>query len=818
MTILAGRWDIDYVAKRIFRVVATSPLVTDTTLALYSALQDEFDEPAQMDDQVPMSAQTPTAFTMINGWFIDDVSTQFLTGGALTTSGWAGNIIGSKSYNDTVAFATTDIGKTIVGTTTTDSGTILAFDERFGTGLGVVYIRPDVPATDTFDNDTEAYTVTAGSGTGSFTATYQAGVLRTGESLWPNIFALGTLVDETELYVIQDQVKLAAWWPKGFIDILVRTTEQGTETDAGFLTVGARQFGALYDHFTIDVSSGGRQPVPLSTGNDGNNVDGHRQMVLTTAAGVFTVGEIIEDDTPDGATIRGLLTSVTGTNPNVTLQYIVLGDLTDFSAGSGTFNEVGAGTGTGTAVNPTSVNQAALGTPPTLVIGAIDASLGAGEPLAPYSIQWDTNQNTMTDFYGYLKLVTKRGAGTGGVVDTAYAAQAGAETITGEQYIGNELQIQYGTQTGAFVEGEIVWGQTSGAFGTVVADHDDGATGDLILRNVQGSFTGTEVIGDAPSAPTDFATATSTRGIAPVKTAPFGSLAGGVFFGAPGVLVTDILAAENRNFQLIDDDGVTRNPPITITVTVTGTLSDDRVSVHELDAPFGPAANIVKNHYTLTAAAATENGIGDSNLEADAAITNDTPANGFVMVVDTSEAATGDEHRYEYASFTGQIFTLTAITPAGAALHDGGSGSATLLEDADALFITNGVKVGHIVRNVTDGNGFGVVVTLTESAITMTPLTGGTGDTWEVGDAYEINTIAVDYTTSDTAYVPLILDETGGTSIVSGDMTYIGDRDIMIRVRNGGGVNDILPFETGAVLGNSNASFAAIRTGDGIAT
>ena len=98
--------------------------------------------------------------------------------------------------------------------------------------------------------------------------------------------------------VVQD---IAAWWPKGFIDILVRTTEQGTETDNGFVTVYARQFGALYDHFIIDVSAGGRQPVPLSTGNDGNNVDGHRQMVLTTAAGAFAVGDIIEDEAGTGA-------------------------------------------------------------------------------------------------------------------------------------------------------------------------------------------------------------------------------------------------------------------------------------------------------------------------------------------------------------------------------------------------------------------------------------------------------------------------------------------------------------------------------------
>ena len=65
-------------------------------------------------------------------------------------------------------------------------------------------------------------------------------------------------------------------------------------------------------------------------------------MVLTVAAGAFAVGDIIEDDTPDALTVRGLVTSVAGTNPNITLQYIVLGDLTDFSAATGTFNAAAA--------------------------------------------------------------------------------------------------------------------------------------------------------------------------------------------------------------------------------------------------------------------------------------------------------------------------------------------------------------------------------------------------------------------------------------------------------------------------------------------
>lgn len=826
MTILSARWDIDYVAKRIFRT-ATSPGTTDTALALYSALQDEFDEPAQMNDTVPMSAQTPTAFTMINGWFVDDVSIQALTGGAITTSGWAANEIAVISYTDTVAFAVTDIGLPIVGTTTTDSGTILFFDERYGTGLGVVFIRPDDPATDLFDNATEAYTVTGGSGTGNFTVTLDAGGSLTGEYLWTNAFALGSLVAGTQLYVIQNQtvngkVKLVPWWSTGFIDILIKVREVGVLIDDGFIMVGARQLNQLFDHFVIDLSAGGRQPVPLSTGGDAlNNPDGDWNQVFTDSAGAFVVGE--EITTASNSRV-GRVTAVSGTNPTVTIEYTELEINGQIQSGDGVVT--GTGGGTGTAVASVAINQSNLTLPPTLVVGATTASLGAGEPTAPYSLPFDTNQHTFLDVYGFFKYICKRGQGVADTVEVDFTAQTGAfDGITGEMYIGNELQAEYNTQTGAFVEGEQLYfhdvSNVLQAEGIVVADHDDGATGDLIMRNMR--FFGSNAItqvgdNEVQASYTDFATVASTRTISPVKVSPFGTLAGGVIFGAPGVLLTDILAAESQNFQLIDDDGTVRTPPISISVTVDSlhASANDRVAVYELDAPFASNGQIDEAQFTLTAAAATENGQGDSNIEVDVTIPNDQPDAGEIVVVDAS-ATDGRQDQYQYASFTGQIFTLTTMTPGGAGTHDSGSGSNTTLNDADALFVTNGVKVGTMVRNVTDGNGHMVARTVTESQIVGDGLQGGTGDTWEVGDAYELNTLAQDYGVTDNAYVPIILDE-GTTSITSGTMTYGGDRDLMLRVRNGGSVSPIQPFETGATLTSANLTITAIRTLDTIAT
>ena len=54
----------------------------------YSQLMDLFDELEQMDETVPMSAQTPTEFTLINSWFMDYPSFQYLSGGAIKTDGW----------------------------------------------------------------------------------------------------------------------------------------------------------------------------------------------------------------------------------------------------------------------------------------------------------------------------------------------------------------------------------------------------------------------------------------------------------------------------------------------------------------------------------------------------------------------------------------------------------------------------------------------------------------------------------------------------------------------------------------------------------
>jgi hypothetical protein len=95
--ILSGDFTVFYTADNARKQIKWTggATTTRTTNELYSACQDLFDELTQLDDGSPMSAQTPTEYTIgaIDAsdtvpWFIDDETIQHLTGGAIKTALW----------------------------------------------------------------------------------------------------------------------------------------------------------------------------------------------------------------------------------------------------------------------------------------------------------------------------------------------------------------------------------------------------------------------------------------------------------------------------------------------------------------------------------------------------------------------------------------------------------------------------------------------------------------------------------------------------------------------------------------------------------
>lgn len=328
-TAISSAFNIDYTNKRVY----DNQTYTDiyTVNALYSYLQNTFDELEQMDDPIPMSAQTPTEYTLINGWFMDNDSFKYLKTGAVQTSGHL-NAIQIVPFGATyTSCVATDIGK-MVTDDAANTGNLLAYDNtakkwwvRWGTTVASGSVM----------------TITGGTGAGTTNA-----ASATGENLWPNIYTLGSIeqhVNEEQIYIEQNGARIfsgSEWWPEDkvnsavrHIDVSIKTKEAGTEISNGTITVYLRNYPStgntdLYDHFGIDLTAGGRNAVPLATSPDMNNtsyqstVSGYNDIKIAfvngtinyslTGTQVFINLETVTQGTVAGVFLKQTTTTGTG--------------------------------------------------------------------------------------------------------------------------------------------------------------------------------------------------------------------------------------------------------------------------------------------------------------------------------------------------------------------------------------------------------------------------------------------------------------------------------------------------------------------------
>lgn len=966
-TILSGRWVIYYEAenrqKRIWRDTSVTPSTTDTVNALYSALQNHFDELGQMDDGVPMSAQTPTEYTIgiidagdKDPWFIDRSSVEYLSGGALKTASWdrdptVNTGIVRVAYTTGTDFDTTDIGRDILHVGDSDRGTILDFNttgstkyvwirpdsfataNNFDTGSGTLTVQNDsisivlnyddsgttfvddsihandstnanweiFPSTEAtsdyvaigysrtfkkviFDNANgtagidggslatvweyyngsswaslsgvtdgtassgKAFTAAAAdgqtltftvptdwtatilngsqslfyirnritAGTYSTNPIYDQGFIGAtgsvtqasapvsgGESLWANIYSIGTIESNTHLYIQQNSLNLTAykattdWWSDGHVDILVNVKELGTETDEGYIKVFARQYSKTYSYYTVDLTAGGRNPIPLQTGNDLDNQTGYKTVAFDGGSGTLAVGDVITISSAS----RAVVTAVTGAaSATGTFDYYLVGDpITDFSDNE-SFTST---TGKAALINGSSsdAGPAALGSPPTVTFGGL--STGGSEDIDEngtaenYSITIDCNQNALADVYEYTKYITRRG-NTGDI-------DAGSLTIEGQFYLGTEYRLKYtGSVTGTIVAGNTVTQETSGATGIVVNHNTTDKI--IMLRNTRGTFgthaTNYTLTDGSTSGTVEIDSEASA--VTPVGAAPFGTFAGGTFFVATGIVLTDYLTAEANNFQLKTDEGTVVEAPTKVTLSVGNTRSGDKVGVFRLSAAGG---SIIKDRYnaTVQSALATTAVMGSSVTVDEAG----RSVGGVIRLVDTSASR---EYRIRYSSWSSATFTLTSSTIASA---DSGTNTTTIVETG--AFAAS--KVGDLVVNVTRGNAASYITVITDdNTVTISPaITGQT-----TSDEIRLNVLPVATTTSpqDTWYVPLIdTYETTGSSGTPGTetalITYLADIPVRVRARNAG---NIIPYEADSTVTSTGMSNSIIRTSDTIFT
>lgn len=534
---IADDFTVDYVAKT---VTHTSGTTTYSVNALYSWLMDLFDESAQMDDEIPMSAQTSSEYTLINGWTIDNTSTQFLYGGSI-------------SMND-------------------------------------------------------------------------------GDDIWANVYTLGSIVAGSSLYILQDGSLITPWWSTGHIDVLILVKTGGVEIDGANITVFAREFGTTYDYFEIDLTTGGRQPVPLATYVDLNN-------------------QSVEGDIEDYQD---------GTTATIAIAY-----------------------------------------------GSYAADIDQDGSNENYEVQIDCDNQRLSYVYEVCKYWTRSDSTTS----------------------------------------------------------LDGVDGNIYK----------------------YADATYT----PVKASPLGTYGGGKFFGVRGVYLINVNSADSENYQLIDSDGNTVNPPSFATVSVTGVVSGDFVGVY-----LASGTSIAKNQLTINPTLNIATGTGfvlGTNIPVD------TPSNGRVIVFDDSLQ---QDHIYRYDSYTGGTFVFpTAVSGTTT------GGTTNSLTDTAVDFTSLDVSVlDMVVDNTNDEYAFVMSIVSGTELTTSRKLTS-----WNAVD-YSMHSLYKTYGT-DNAYVPYIFTITNTTS-ESVDLTYSADRALIARVRQEG----IVPFQTTGTMTTSGFSAVAQRTTDEIIT
>jgi hypothetical protein len=626
--------------------------------------------------------------------------------------------------------------------------------------------------------------------------------------LWANVYNAGiaSLTTGTHQYGYQgtqagdtapdariEKYKTAGedWWGDGTFDVLILVADQAADLtvranfiDGGYVSFFARQYSETYSFYIVDLFAGGRNPIPMETGNDLNNPTGHWTATTGNHSTTFTVGEEIQK-TGDSSK-RGIITAAV---EDVSITWYLIGDpQSNFANAEEVTGQTSACTATLSQAPQTNGPSALAGL--SVTYGSDNThdvdNDGTNEY---YSIDIDVSAETLADAYEWAKYTMRNGnQGTG---DT--------DGIEAEQFLGIDYVIEYTTLVGLISNGDVVTQVSTGATGTIVAHHTTPKI--VTLRNCRGTFDTTNDIEETPGV-NEIQGAFTITTVSPTKPCPWGIFAGGTWFLAQGCVLTNRLAADANNYQCTDDEGELKAEPTQVTVYIGNTRIKDWVTLLRL-----ASGAVEKTYYDLDTATA----VGDTLISVDPAIRTGSvgddvgePSAGRLAVI-----TSGVEYVYRYTSFTGDDFTLfnTAQRTCDA------GGTATQLNDVSENFVTDGVQVGDIIRNDTLTE-YVYVTAVAATQLTTTPLSGA--NTWD-SDLYTIGACVAIHALNDYLYVFLMhIYETVGTDGSPGNeqvgLIYEGDETALLRVRH---ANDsqynIKPFSLPVTIGSSGLTQNAIR-------
>lgn len=780
-------------------------------ITVYDATEDLFTLPAQQNDGLIFSAETPGEYTIglidagqIEPWFIDMKTMEHLigdfanfTGCALKTSGWKRALPGDGTGNTGIVVVPVASGGAIVagdiGLDIThadgDAGTLLDVIVTGG-ATDYLWIRPDTNGL-VDDFNSTSLNLTCNAHTSAQTA---AAV--TGEMVWGNYYTQGALVNDTHVFVFQDSARVTSsdatdqdFWVDGHVDRNLPITDYTQADfpiiDSGYLTVKANQYGSKHTYAIIrmNTKSGGNVSAGLSSGADINNTTGYASTTLVGGSGNFTVGDGIEDDS-NGA--RGVITQIDNPGATATLHYYLVGDpLIDFDGGAITNNDdTGAATGSSasTPQGPALAGWFDGALAPTYAFGNAQADINDDGTNEEYGIAITLNQAALAQMHEHNKYIHGRGS----VVDQ--------DGIDGQEWIGLDYAINYASITGAVAEGAVVTGATSGAVGTVVSN-PGGASNVALLRNSRGTFVDGEDIQIDGSNKFDAAGLT-VEVIVPVAESSFGTLAGTSFFASRGILLIDYKSSEENNFSLIDATGSPRARPTSISMVILGLKQYDWASCFRLSSA-GGALN--KTEYSATGGEV----IGDATLTVDGAIAADVPGKtvgSHLILQDVSDNNKEYILRFDsYDAATGVVTLSNIVIAAADAATD------TTIQEVGA-FAT--AKVGDLVYNSTRSAVSYVETVVDDDNVVINPPIVGQ----VASDVIELNACPIAVNAADNVAFAIVFEFKNADGQASAAMQFIADIPARVVVRNRNeAATKIKGFTAAVTIGTGGGSSSATR-------
>lgn len=858
-TILAGDVSVWYLSNNRTKMMDWSGSATGTRTMneLYSAMATLLDESDTIDDGSAFNADTPTEYTTgkidagdNDPWYITFNLMEHITGGSLRTSGWA-HVTTTNTGVVIVPGTNVDLDSTDIGDDISDgtaSGTLLEIVE--GSQGDFAVIRPDdATATNEF---AAAGTLTSSPGANTFTKDGTDGQ-NTGEMIWANAYSIGTIDSNVHLYVYQGEFNdsetlttpatdtstrvysvnssTADYWANGHFDVCVpikrwwRLATDGAwdVVDDGYLRVFAHKGGDLYASFEVanSTTSGGRNPVPLQTSLDLNQGTGTKKI----GTGVWTNTPVdltvITGGTNDYRAIVDAGNSTTDTE----LVYWPIAKATrggetgafidtEVITGSGSFSA----TASGAESNEGPADATWFtGTTPDLKLGATAVLAAANLDIdndgtdEDYAVLIDCNANPLSEVYQWLKYICQYGQGDTDMIEQAFSDDLTQANVYGEEYEGGMAYAVYTTETGTVNEGDLMTQAGSDPAVGVIMYHDEG-NNIVFFRNVRGTFeTGTNILQDVTPGSNYLDTISEVGNFAFSASSPFGTFAGGTFFGARGVLIEAYLAADENAFILTDIQGTTRERPTSITIEVTNlwgnaiTNADaDLVAVYPLT---GSGGNIDKDPTDAVFAMDCDGGEvpGGTTLAVDD-IPVWAPAAGRVVLIDNDDANREYVIRYSSYNATTDVYTFANLDIAALT-----SGTTTTLSETGVFGST---KRGDLIYNHDlDEVAY---VTKVDSANQVTFAPAFTGD--PTGDHVELNCVPITVTTSDNAY-NTIMHEYPLTDTEQIGIIYPGSQFYFrVKVRNTREDDlengPIKPYSSDGSTTGTNQSIPTVRTID----